>query len=187
MLFNQGEKCLHLGRQVALPLATAQRLLPTRQRLIDALHTSERLGIIGKRINRAAVDHVARAHLDFVEIVEHVKFRERDVRQRIDSHRMAQHHEVEPTRATASPSHGAELAADINDPVGYVSVHLGGERSGTDSSGVRLGDADDTRDVAWADAASCTRTTGGGVRRRHVRIRAVVDIEEGRLRALEQN
>ena len=69
---------------------------------------------------------------------------------------------------------------------GFV-VELGRERTRADAGDVRLGHTDDPIDVARADAGTGARTAGDGVRRRHERIRAVIEIEKGRLGAFEQD
>ena len=52
---------------------------------------------------------------------------------------------------------------------------------------VGLGDPDHPVDVAGADARAGARSAGDRVRRGHVGIGAVVEVEEGGLRALEQD
>jgi hypothetical protein len=66
-------------------------------------------------------------------------------------------------------------------------VQLGRERARADARRVRLRDADDLVDVLRADAGADARRAGDRVRRRHERIRPVVDVEHRRLGALEED
>src|SRR5207249_4948062 len=56
-----------------------------------------------------------------------------------------------------------------------------------DARRVRLGDADDRVDLRRPDARALTRARRDRRRRRHVRIRAVIEIEQAALRAFEQH
>ena len=58
--------------------------------------------------------------------------------------------------------------------------------AGADAGGVRLGDADDAVDVARPEPGAGARPAGRRVRRRDVRIGAVVEVEERRLGPFEQ-
>ena len=64
---------------------------------------------------------------------------------------------------------------------------LGRERARADARRVRLHHADDALDVARADAGAGADRAGHRVARGDERIRAVVEVEEHRLRALEQH
>ena len=68
-----------------------------------------------------------------------------------------------------------------------VAVELGRERSLADARRVRLGDADDRVDHRRTDARALTRARRDRRRRRHVRIRAVIEVEQAALRAFEQH
>ena len=63
---------------------------------------------------------------------------------------------------------------------------LGGEGTGADARRVRLHDAEHVVEHPRADAAAGRRGAGDAVRARHVRIGAVVDVEQRALRAFEQ-
>ena len=67
------------------------------------------------------------------------------------------------------------------------SLDLRRERPLADARDVRLRDADHAVDPAGADADTCCGGRGDRVRRRHERIRAVVEVEERRLRTLEEH
>ena len=66
---------------------------------------------------------------------------------RVEPHRVAQHHRVEPAGTAAATGVGAELVAALDELVAdRVAVEqLGGERAAADARDVGLGDADDAR------------------------------------------
>ena len=102
---------------------------------------------------------------------------------------MPQHHEVEPAGAAATTGVGAELVAALDEQVAdRVAVEqLGRERAAADAGHVRLHDADDALDRAGPDAGAGAHAARDRVARRDERIRAVVEVEERRLRAFEQH
>src|SRR4051812_47300912 len=66
-------------------------------------------------------------------------------------------------------------------------MKLGRERALADARRVRLGDADDAIDLGRADAGALTRARGDRRAAGHVRIRAVIEIEQAALRTFEQD
>ena len=68
-----------------------------------------------------------------------------------------------------------------------VVVELGREGPGADARGVRLGDAEHIADGARPHAGAGRRLRRDRVGRGHERVRAVVDVEQRALRALEQD
>jgi len=90
-------------------------------------------------------------------------------------------------RSITAPGVGAELVAALDEQVADAIEELSGKRPGADPCGVGLGDPDHPADVARADASARAGASGHWVGRRHVGIRAVVEIEEGGLRPFEQN
>ena len=138
-------------------------------------------------LEQLAIEAVARADLDLVEAIEDVELGERQLGEAVQPNRLTQHHTIEPTGPPTPPGDRAELLADIDERVAVVIEQLGRERPGPDTRGVRLGDPDDPVDVAGPETGACARTAGGRVGRRHVRIGAVVEVEEGRLCTLQQH
>src|ERR671923_559951 len=165
-----------------------ERLAPPRQRLVNrpavvevALVRGEVLGL------RAVRKQVAHAHRDLLEGGEDVELRKRERREPVQPHRVAQRDEVEPTAAPLAARDRAELAAELADPLLEWRRDLARERPLADPGHVRLRDAEDAVDARRADADA-----GGGGRRDRVRggderIRAVVEVEQRRLRALEED
>ena len=65
----------------------------------------------------------------------------------------------------------------------HLVEQLGRKRARTDARGVGLGNAKDVVELARTAAAAGSAEPGGGIRRRHERIGAVVDVEQGALGA----
>ena len=101
--------------------------------------------------------------------------------------RVAQRHGVEPADAPRAPGHGPELAATLGDALADVVEQLGRERPGAHPRGVGLHHADDLVDLERADPAAGARAARDRVGRGHVRVAAVVEVEQRALRALEQD
>ncbi len=64
---------------------------------------------------------------------------------------------------------------------------LGGERAGAHPSGVGLENPQHGADAGRADTRAHGRATRRRIRRCHIRVGAVVDIEQGALRAFQQH
>ena len=124
--------------------------------------------------------------LTLLEAVEHVELGEGELGEAVQPGGVAQHHAVEPPGTAPAPGDRPELAADVDEAVAVVVGELGGERSGADAGRVGLGDPDDAVDVPRPEPGAGARSARGRVGRRDVRIGAVVEVEERRLGALEQ-
>jgi hypothetical protein len=135
----------------------------------------------------SAVTLVADAQLHFGEGIEHVELGDGEFREAVQPCRVAQHDGVEPARTTAATGGGAVLLADVDQLVAVWAEVFSGEGPGTHAGAICLGDTDDLGDVTWADAGTCARTTRHRVRRRDVGVRALVQVQEGGLRAFEQD
>ena len=133
------------------------------------------------------IEFVGDADLDRVEGVEHVELGERDLRGRVEADRVTEHDHVAPTGATTTAGVRSVLVTDVDEGIADLVSELGGERSGTDTGRIGLGDTDDTVDVPRADASAGAGAAGDRIRRGHERIGAVIKIEEGGLRTLEQH
>src|ERR1700722_8708741 len=124
---------------------------------------------------------VGNAHFDLVKLVEHVEFREGDLAERVESHCLARHDNVEPANATTTPGVRAEFVTSRNEVLRSVSVELGRKGPRTDASDVGLGDPDDGGDVTRTEPRTNTRATRDRVRGRNEGVRPVIEIEESRL------
>ena len=102
---------------------------------------------------------------------------------------MLDHHEVEPARAAPPPCIGAVFMAALDEQVadGIAVEELARERARTDAGRVRLHDADDALDRPRPHPGTGTHAARDRIARRHVRIGAVVEIEECGLGAFEQH
>ena len=83
------------------------------------------------------------------------------------------------------PNSCAALDEQVADRVALE--QLGRERAAADARGVRLHHPDDAVDRERPDAGAGAHAARDRVARRDERIRAVVEVEERRLRALEQH
>src|SRR5581483_7151509 len=93
----------------------------------------------------------------------------------------------EPAAAPLASGHGPELAAEVAEPLLVRAVDLGRERARPDPGDVRLRDADHPVDPGRADADPRAGAAGDRRRRGDERVRAVVDVEQRRVRALEEH
>ena len=138
-----------------------------------------------------AVQLVADADLDLGQAVEHVELGDAQARDAVDDHRALEQRRVEPAAAARPPGHRAALLADrrqvMADRSRLVDRQLGRERPAADARGVGLGDAEDVVQLVGADARAGGRVAGDAVARGDERIGAVVDVEQGALRAFEQD
>ena len=75
----------------------------------------------------------------------------------------------------------------LDQQFAQFAVDLGGERSRTDTSDVRLGDANNGGNVSRTQARTRAGASGHGVRRGHKRVGAVIEIKKRGLRTLEQD
>ena len=140
--------------------------------------------VVEARLVRALV---ARADAERPEAGQHVELGHREVRQRVEPRGVAQGDEVDPADAAGAAGRRAVLAAGLAHRRAELVVELGRERAGADAGGVRLGHAPDLVEVLRAGARARGGARRDRVRRRHERIRAVVDVEQRALRALEDD
>ena len=122
-----------------------------------------------------------------VEAREDVELRDRERREPVEPRRVAERDEVEPPAAALAPGRRPVLVALVAQVAADLVVELGRERAGADPRRVGLADPPDRGDVGRADAGADAGRAGDGVRRGDERIRAVVEVEQGRLGALEQD
>ena len=108
----------------------------------------------------------------------------------VDDDRALQRRRVQPAAAPRAPGHGAALLPDggqvMADAAGLVDRQLGRERPAADTRRVGLGDAQHVVQQVGPDARAGGGVAGHAVARRHVRVGAVVDVEQRALRAFEQ-
>src|ERR1019366_3749867 len=75
----------------------------------------------------------------------------------------------------------------IDQEIGHLAEELGREGTCTHSRDVSLRDSDHSVDVPRANPAADAGTAGSWIRGGHVWVRAVIEIEEGRLGPLEHD
>ena len=176
------------GGQVGLRPALADVLGPALQLLVLADGVVEHRLVVREVVELGSLGAaVARADVQPVEAREHVELRDRERGQRVEPDRVAERDQVEPADAPRAARGGPVLAAALADRVAELVLDLGRERPGADAGHVRLRDAPDLVDVLRPDAGADARGARDRVRRGDERIRAVVDVEQRALRALEQD
>ena len=189
-LLHEAQVVARRGRELLDRRATADVALPAGEGLVDRPHLVQHRLVVGHVVVAGAVVAlVGDAHLELGERFEHVELGDRDLGAGVEPHRVLEHHEVEPARTTAATGVGAELVAAVDELVAdrVALEQLGGERAAADARDVGLGHADHPLDRTRADTGAGAHAPRDGVRRRDERIGAVVEVEEGGLRTLEEH
>ena len=96
-------------------------------------------------------------------------------------------HGVEPPDPARPAGRRPDLVAPLRDARPDLVEQLGRERPRADARRVRLHHAEDLVDLQRADATARARAAGDGRRAGHVRVAAVVEVEQGALRPFEQD
>ena len=174
------------GGRSSQALHPDRALVPARQVLVDRLAARSVVGTGRQEVAELAVDRVADADLQLVHPVEHVELRHAQPGHAVDLDRALERRGVEPAAAPRPAGRRAELVAARTQPLAGPVLELGRERPGTDARVVRLGDAENVMQHLRAHASAGRRRAGDAVARCDVRVRAVVDVEQRPLRALEQ-
>src|SRR5205814_4749840 len=134
-----------------------------------------------------SADVVAGADGDLVELVEDVELRQGEGVEAVEHRRGPHDREVEPAGTAGAAGDGAELVAAAAEVLAGRVVELRRERAAADARRVRLGHAQHAVDVLRGHAEAGAYAAGHRVRRRHERVRDVVDVEYRPLRSLEHN
>ncbi len=122
---------------------------------------------------------------DLLHRVEAVEVRDGNLVDAVDHRGIAGGHGVEPAAAAGTAGGRSVLAAHGVEHVGNLVV-LGCEWAFADAGRICLHDAHDLVHAMRRHAGARAGTAGGRVRRGHVRVRAVVEVEEGALGAFER-
>ena len=130
---------------------------------------------------------VARAYFDLVEAIEDVEARDRHVVDAREHPRVADDDGVEPAGTARAPRDGAELMSRLTQFLSDGVQLLRGEGTLADARAVCLDDADDLVDLLRRDACADGDAARDGVRCGDVGVGAVVDVQHGRLCALEED
>src|SRR5437588_4976821 len=100
---------------------------------------------------------------------------------------MAARDSVEPAAAARSTRRGAVLVANVADALGGLIEQLCRERSFADTAAVRFVDADRPRQSPRTDAGPLQQAGDRTVAAGYVRIGAVVEVEQRRMGAFEDD
>ena len=153
----------------------------------DRTAACEIIGAGREVLDPLAIEFVGHAHLDLIELIEHIELGDRQAVEAVDLHRVAADHAVEPAAAPASAGGGAVFAAAVTEVVVEAALQFGGKRTLAHPGGVSLRHADHPVDKGGAhagtDAGPPRHRVGGG----HVGVGAVVEIEQGALGPLKED
>ena len=125
-------------------------LAPAGQRLVDrpqilVVHGIDR---VGHRLAR--IIGIAHADRDFLQSVQHIELGQAQARYRIDVHRCAQRHRIEPAAASRAPCRGTKFVSPLGQPETGLVKQLSRERPGAHPRGVGLGDTEHVIQKQWA-------------------------------------
>ena len=141
----------------------------------------------GKLGQHAIADTIAGANVDRVQAVEHVELGQRQRVDAVDADRVADRHGVVPAAAARPPGRRAVLLTALPQSVADLAVQFRRQRTLADAGGVGLGDAEHAVNRLRRNAQAGARAADRGIRRCHVRIGPVIDVEHRALRALDQD
>src|SRR5579862_3666622 len=128
---------------------------------------------------------IADANLDLIEAVEDVELRQGQAVDAAGPHGLPYQHRVEPAATSGPPGYDAEFLAAFTQRASYFVLLLRRKRAFADAGCVGLADPEHVVDRAGAEPRSGRCLRRHRVRRGHERVGAVIDVEEGALRALE--
>ena len=100
---------------------------------------------------------------------------------------LAQHHDVEKSAAPRPAGGRTEFRTGLSQRLAELAGIFGWKWPATHARRIRLGDSQYAIDAGGPNAGAGAYGTRNAIRRGHVGIGAVIDIEEGALRALEEN
>ena len=130
---------------------------------------------------------IAGADLQRLEPAQHIELRDQDLGEAVQPRRVPSEAGVEPAAPALAACHRAQLLAADTQPFAHLVVELRRERSRAHPCDVGLHDAHHPVDPLGADAGAREGAAGDRVRGGHERVRAVVEVEQHALRALEHH
>lgn len=161
-LFDALEVGAGVGGEVFWGACAGDVLGETGECFVDGCGAGEVGGVGEEAIDALIVEFVCDAEFEFGESGEDIEEHDREGIGGVDHRAVAERDEVEPAASSWAPCGGAVFASAFADGVRGVVVEFGGEGSGTDAGGIRLGDAEDVGDVLAGDACAGGDAQGGG-------------------------
>ena len=143
--------------------------------------------VAGISVTSSPFGAIADANRDFVENVENIELGDDQRVETVDHRCVFEQRRVEPSAAPRASGNGAELISFATKNFAGSSVALSRKRSRADARVVRLRNANDARDPGGRNAGADRGSAGRRAGRSYKRIGAMVDVEQGTLRAFEQN
>ena len=130
---------------------------------------------------------VADANFDRIDPGQNVELGERERPHPVDASSVTREHGVEPSDAPRTSGGAAELVAFFAQRICEIAGELARKRSRADARRIALADAEHRVEVARPDAGAAEDRARDAIRRGHVRVGAVIDIEHRAVGALEQH
>lgn len=167
-------------RQVLILCDTHCVALPARQRDILNLELLDDVRISRERVvaTRAVRQDVRNTDLDLIKVVQNIQLGEVQRGVVVDRLRVTRKDEVEPTAATTTAGRDSELSTDFLEFLANLVELLRGEGARANTGGVGFYDTNDVLDAGRVKGETLDGTTETGGRRGHVRVGAVVEVEE---------
>lgn len=129
-------------------------------------------------VDGASSEVVSRADVKIHNVDEGVEPGDDQTAERVESSRVAESNQVEPTTAPGSAGGGAVFMALIADLLTDFVILFGGEWAFADASGVSFANSKGVVDVTGADSGAETGSACGGVAAGDVGVGSVIEVEE---------
>src|SRR3954471_4017327 len=184
---NAVEVSPRLRRQIGQAPRVGGGRHPAVEPLVSWHRALQQIKITRKLLVHLAVRGVAGAEADAIDRVEHVELGDREIGEPVDPRGVADDDAIEPAAAPRPACRRAELVSELANARSQNLLELGGQGSVAHPRRVSLHHADYRIELTRRDADA-----GGGTARRraarcHVRVRAVIDVEQRALRSLEEH
>src|SRR6202451_3604506 len=163
------------------------RSLPSRHLAVETLNLVVVAGLRRNLLRFLAVDLVPDAQRNFREFVQHVQLRHHQPGNAIYHASVTQQWQVQPSSAPGTACNRPLFIASLAQLLTQRARFFAWKRSFAHSRAISLGQANHRINRIRGDSRADGSATRSGVRRRHKRISAVVDIEHRSLRAFKQN
>jgi len=134
-----------------------------------------------------AVEAVTGGYLERADAAEDVDAGDREAADAVEAAGMAERDQIEPAAAATAAGDGSVLLPLVSNLLSDGVIEFGDKRSAADPRSVGLADAEHVLDGAGADSGSEASATGDRVGRRDVGVSSAVKVEEGSLRAFEED